>query len=49
MLAMKLSAKRVKVMARFLGERVLRLELATPEDIPAMVDLWFEAFKDPDV
>ncbi|KAI8657972.1 N-acetyltransferase domain-containing protein [Fusarium keratoplasticum] len=27
----------------------LRLELATPEDIPAMVDLWFEAFKDPDM
>lgn len=27
----------------------LRLELATPEDIPDMVDLWFEAFKDPDM
>ncbi|KAJ4313777.1 hypothetical protein N0V84_009238 [Fusarium piperis] len=27
----------------------LRLELATPEDITAMVDLWFEAFKDPDM
>ena len=27
----------------------LRLELATPEDIQALVDLWFEAFKDPDM